>query len=95
MRYLSELLESVTVVEPGSIDRSDVAFGATVVVQNADGVRNTYQLVSVEEVDAKVGRVSIQSPIGKSLLGKSVGDTLVVKRPAGELELEVIEIKYV
>lgn len=53
----------------------------------------TYTLVSETEADLKSGRISINSPIGKGLLGKRVGDSAIIQVPAGEIELEIVEIK--
>jgi transcription elongation factor GreA len=52
----------------------------------------TYTLVSQEEADLKAGKISVESPIGKGLLGKSVGDVAKIQVPAGELEVEILEI---
>jgi transcription elongation factor GreA len=51
-----------------------------------------YTLVSEEEADLKVGKISIQSPIGKGLLGKKVGQVALVIAPGGQMEFEVVEI---
>ena len=52
----------------------------------------TYKLVSEEEADLKTGKISVQSPIGKGLLGKKVGDTAQIQAPAGVVEFEIIDI---
>jgi len=95
MRYLSTLLDRVTVVDPSSINSDRVQFGATVTVHDEDNSARTYQMVGVDEVDVKLGRISVASPMGKALLGKLKGDVVIVKRPAGELEVEITAIKYV
>ena len=95
MRYLSQRLDKLTIVEPSKVRSDRIEFGATVDMEDADGKRKTYQLVGVDEVDVKAGRVSIASPIGKALLDKKVGDIATVHRPAGELEVEILAIRYV
>lgn len=95
IRYLSNLLERLEIVNPASVVSEVVQFGATVVVEDEDGKERVYQIVGEDEVDAKRGRISMNSPMGKALLKKRVGDDLVVVRPAGELELMVTGLKYV
>ncbi|MEL6539564.1 MAG: GreA/GreB family elongation factor, partial [Bacteroidota bacterium] len=53
---------------------------------------HTYTLVAEEEADLKVGKISVESPIGKGLLGRRVGEQAVIEVPSGELVLEVLEI---
>lgn len=94
VRYLSKLLEEVTVVEPEERDTDRVYFGAWVTVEDEDGVEATYQIVGKDEFDASTRRISLDSPMGKALLGKSVGDVVLVRRPAGEVELEIVGVRY-
>ena len=95
IRYLSELMDKLQVVEPSSQKSDKVMFGATVVVEDEEGARKEYQIVGEDEVDAKTGHISSKSPIGKALSGKRVGQTVLVSRPAGEIELAIVEIRYV
>ncbi len=92
--YLTKLIERLEVVEPRSNTSNRVKFGATVVVEEEDGRRRTYQIVGEDEVDAKEGQISMHSPMGRALLGRAVGEDLTVHRPAGELELVVVELRY-
>lgn len=94
VKYLSELLEKLTVIEPASNAKDRVDFGATVKVQDEEGRVRTYQIVGEDEVEAKEGRISMKSPMGKALMNQRKGDLVVVQRPAGELELEVLSITY-
>ena len=94
MRYLSTLLDRVSVVDPAKITSDVVQFGATVTIQDEDEQTRVYQLVGVDEVDVKRGRISVASPMGKALLGKKEGDITSVKRPAGDLEVELVSIEY-
>ena len=95
VRYLSNLLERLTVVDPKDNAQDRVDFGATVTIEDEEGRVRTYQLVGEDEVDAKQGRISMKSPMGKALLNKREGDDTVVQRPAGEMELIVTKIAYV
>jgi transcription elongation factor GreB len=94
LRYLSELMDELVVIDPKEVIADRVKFGATVVVQDEDGCEKTYQIVGADEVDGKTGRISGDSPIGKALLNKKKGDSVLVQRPAGEIELSIVEIRY-
>ena len=94
MRFLSTLLDRVKVVDPARIKSEKIQFGATVTIEDESGEKRTYQLVGVDEVDVKRGRISMVSPMGKALIGRVVGDVTTVKRPAGILEVEVTQIEY-
>ena len=94
MRYLTKRLESAVVVDP-KIQRGDrVFFGAVVEVEDEEGEVRVYRIVGEDEIDSDGGRISWRSPIGRALLGKTTGDVILVRRPAGEVELEVRSIRY-
>ena len=96
LRFLQKRLETVTVVDPKEQkDPSRIYFGATVTLEDEDGNQVTYQLVGADELDTKGGRISMDSPIGRALIGKRVGDAIEVVRPRGELELTVLQIRYI
>src|SRR5687767_11782570 len=92
--FLQRRLELVEVVDGRKQSRARVFFGALVECEDEDGERLTYQVVGVDEVEAKAGRISWQSPVGKALLGKQVGDTVRVTWHAGERELAIEAIRY-
>jgi len=95
MRFLSKRLDDVRVVDPRSQPHRDrVFFGATVTVEDAEGEEATYRIVGVDETDGAAGDISWQSPVGRALLGKSIGDTVTVRWHAGLRELTVAEIDY-
>lgn len=94
IRFLTKRLDDAVIVKPGENSASEVRFGATVEVQDEDGAVKRYTLVGPDESDPSSGKLSFQSPIGKALMKKKVGDFVVVHRPAGEVELEVISIEY-
>ncbi len=90
---LEEVVANARLVDESSIDASQVAILSTVKIKNKkNGATVKYTLVSEEEADLKVGKISIQSPIGKGLLGKKVGQVATVIAPGGQLEFEVVEI---
>ena len=72
-----------------------VVFGATVLLSDEDaGTEVTYQIVGEDEADIKAGRISINSPIARGLIGKVEGDSVAIRTPAGEKQFEIIEVKY-
>ncbi len=94
LRFLTRRLDSAQVVDPAQQKADRVLFGATVTVQDEDGAKRTYQIVGIDETDAKLGRVSWVSPIGKALLQSREGDSVVLKTPKGEEELEILKVEY-
>lgn len=95
IRYLQKRLDTCTVVDPREQqDRGRVYFGATVTLEDEDGKQSTWQLVGPDEIDARGGRISLDSPMGRALMGKREGDAIEVMRPRGEIELTVVSIRY-
>jgi transcription elongation factor GreB len=94
LRWLGKLIEKLTVVSEPPADRERVFFGAFVTVEDESGQRATYRLVGPDETDAREGRISVESPMARALLGKRVGDDALVRRPRGESELVVTAIRY-
>jgi transcription elongation factor GreB len=95
IRFITKRLDGAVVVrqeEAGA--RDDVRFGALVEVVDENGKVGSYRIVGPDEADPSQGRVSFQSPLGRSLMKKRVGDVVTVQRPAGEIELEVRSIRY-
>jgi len=86
--------EIIDVTSFGTTGR--VIFGATVDILDEDGGSEvTYTIVGEDEADIRSGLVSISSPIARALIGKEVGDLVVVKAPAGDKNYEVVEVKYI
>lgn len=72
-----------------------VVFGATVDVLDVDRDEElTYQIVGEDEADVKHGRISVTSPLARSLIGKEEGDVAVLDAPGGQRELEILEVRY-
>lgn len=95
MGFLTRRLKHIHVVRPEEQRKDRVFFGAIVDVEDEDsGEAITFQIVGVDEVDAKHGRVSWQSPIGRALLGKKDGDSVTVKWHAGKRTLAIVDIRY-
>ncbi|TKC98048.1 transcription elongation factor GreB [Polyangium fumosum] len=94
MHYLTKRLESAVVVDPKEQKGDKVFFGAAIEVEDEDGKRHTYRIVGEDEIDSKTGRISWKSPVGRALLGKAPGDVVTVRRPAGDIEMEIVSVKY-
>ncbi|WP_446810275.1 transcription elongation factor GreA [Methylomonas sp. 2BW1-5-20] len=73
-----------------------VVFGATVEIEDLDsGKTVTYQIVGEDEANIKEGRISVGSPIARALIGKETEDVVTVKAPGGDIEYEIISVKYI
>jgi transcription elongation factor GreA len=90
---LEEIVANARLIDETNIDASKVAILSIVKIKNLKVNKEfTYTLVAEEEADLKQNKISVQSPIGKGLLGKSVGDKVKIDIPAGQVEFEVLEI---
>jgi transcription elongation factor GreA len=93
IRDLGDKIARATIFDESNMDTSKVYMGATVRVLNKKTRReSTYTLVSPLETDLANGKISVRSPVGQALLGKAVGDVVVAKVPAGDLQMEILEI---
>lgn len=92
--WLEARIAAAIPVTPGSQPKDRVAFGATVKVADPDGAARSYQIVGEDQADPARGLVSWVSPLGKALIGAEVGAVVNWPRPAGLLEIEVLEISY-
>jgi transcription elongation factor GreA len=90
---LEDLLGNARLLDETKIDISSASILSKVTIKNKkNGASFTYMLVSEEEADLKAGKISTQSPIGKGILGKKIGEIAKVKTPAGEIEFEIVNI---
>lgn len=90
---LEETLASARVVDASQLDNSKVLILSTVRIRNQqNGKEVTYTLVAQNEANIAQGKISVDSPIGKGLLGKSVGEVAEIKVPSGTMHFEVLEI---
>ncbi|MDG1482680.1 MAG: GreA/GreB family elongation factor [Myxococcota bacterium] len=95
LRYLRRKIDGVTVVNLDEmLQFTDIRFGAVVVLEDGDGVQKTWRLVDKDESAPAQGRISIQSPIGRALLGHEEGDCVTVHLPRGSVDYEVLDIRY-
>lgn len=94
VRFLTKRLESAVIVRPGEVGGDKIRFGATVEVRDENGKTSKYVMVGPDEADPSHGKLSFKSPLGASLMSRVVGDVVVVQRPAGEIEVEIVKVTY-
>jgi transcription elongation factor GreB len=94
IRFLSKRLDGAVVVKQEEGAHVEVRFGARVQVVDENEKRSAYVIVGPDEASPSEGRISFQSPLGKALMKRKVGDVVSVQRPAGEIEIEVVAIEY-
>jgi transcription elongation factor GreA len=93
IKELEYKIACADVIDPRTVKTDRVMFGCTVVLENLmteQAVR--YQLVGPDESDVSQGRISVSSPLGKAMIGKEVGDEIVVQAPSGQRRYELVEI---
>jgi transcription elongation factor GreB len=92
---LTARITGAVLVDPATAgDREVVRFGATVAVRDAAGLERRYQIVGVDEANARQGRLAFVSPLARALLGRRAGDAVVAQTPAGEQGLEILWVGY-
>ncbi len=90
---MEAVLSTARLIDESQLDTSKILVLSNVKIKNqANGMQVSYTLVAESEADLKTGKISVNSPIGKGLLGKSVGDIAEVEVPNGVMKFEVIEI---
>lgn len=94
IRFLTKRLDDAVIVKQAEGAHAVVRFGATVEVVDENGQKKKYTLVGPDESEPGAGKLSFQSPMGKALMKRKVGDVVIVKRPVGEVELEILSIEY-
>ena len=90
---MEETLANARVIDESQLDTSKVLALSKVKIKNqTNGMEMTYTLVAESEADLAAGKISVNSPIGKGLLGKSVGDTAEIQVPNGIMKFDILEI---
>jgi transcription elongation factor GreA len=92
---LEDIISRADVIDVTKLSGKTVRFGASVTVSDVDSDEEiTYQLVGPYEADLKKNKISVQSPLGRALIGKTVGDTAEVTAPGGGKAYEVVRVKF-
>ena len=95
IRFLTKRIDDLNVVDGGPRKEADrIYFGAWVSIEDEDGGSQRYQLVGPDEFDASAGRISVDSPVGRALIGRRLDDEVTVRRPKGETLYTVTKIEY-
>jgi transcription elongation factor GreA len=92
---LEDKVSRAQIIDPTSLSGDKVVFGATVTVRDDADKPQRYQIVGHPEADAKIGRISYESPLGRALIGKAVGDEVEVTVPAGDRFYMVDKIEFI
>ena len=83
------------VIDPSGQTPDRIRFGATVLLEDTESSEEVrYRIVGEDEADIKASMVSIHSPVARALIGKAVGDFAVVQAPGGEIEYEILAVRY-
>jgi len=92
---LEDRLSRAMVIDPTTLSGDKVLFGATVTLVDEDKKKVKYQLVGQTEADARVGRISYNSPLGRALIGRQAGEEVEVSAPSGDRYYEIKKIEFV
>jgi transcription elongation factor GreB len=94
IRFLTKRLDGAVIVKQEEGAHLEVRFGARVQVVDENEKKSSYLIVGPDEANPSEGRISFQSPLGKALMKRKVGDVVTVQRPLGDIDLEVVTIEY-
>ena len=92
---LEDRLSRAMIIDPSTLSGNKVVFGATVTLLDEDEKKVKYQLVGQVEADAKDGRISYNSPLGRALIGRQVGEEVEVTTPSGDRYYEIKKIEFI
>ena len=91
---IDDRLSRAMVIDPSTLSGDKVVFGATVELLDENDKKIIYQIVGETEADAKVGRISYSSPLGRALIGRNVGDEVEFSAPSGDRYFEIAKIEF-
>jgi transcription elongation factor GreA len=95
IKDIEDKLARAEIIDPSKLSGDRVRFGARVTVTNLDTDEETsYQIVGADEADINSGTISISAPLARALIGKSIGDEVIVNLPAGKRRYEIAEIVF-
>jgi len=92
---LEDRVSRAQIIDPTTLGGDRVVFGATVTLMDEDDKKVTYQIVGLAEADAKIGRISYESPLARALIGKSVGDEVEVTVPSGDRFYLIDKVEFI
>ena len=91
---IDDRLSRAMVIDPSTLSGDKVIFGATVHLRDEDDKKIKYQIVGETEADAKLGRISYASPLGRALIGRQVGEEVEFSAPSGDKYFEISKIQF-
>jgi transcription elongation factor GreB len=94
VRFLNKRLDELEVVERAPADQSKVRFGAWVTLEDEEGAERRWRIVGPDEFDVSQGKLSMDSPMARAMLGKGLDDEVIVQSPSGEQAYYVTDISY-
>jgi len=95
IKDIEDKLARAEIIDPAKLSGDRVRFGACVTLTNLDNDEETaYQIVGADEADINAGTISISAPLARALIGKSVGDEVVINLPAGKRRYEIAKIDF-
>jgi transcription elongation factor GreA len=92
---IEDRVSRAQIIDPAMLSGDKVVFGATITVLDEDDKPHRYQIVGQTESDARVGRISYDSPLGKALIGRQVGDEVEVTVPSGDRVYLIEKIEFI
>lgn len=96
IKEIESKLAACDIIDISRLSGDKVVFGATVTLSDIDTEKEvTYKIVGVDEADVKTGKISIQSPIARGLIGKCVDDEVTIATPAGKKEFEIVDVSFI
>ena len=95
IKQIESKMAACDIIDISKLSGDKIVFGATVTLCDVDDDSEvTYKIVGMDEADVKIGKISIQSPIARGLIGKHVDDEVVIVTPAGKKEFEVVKVSF-
>ncbi|MEA3009853.1 MAG: transcription elongation factor GreA [Sphingomonadales bacterium] len=91
---IEDRLSRAMVIDPTTLSGDKVVFGATVKLLDEDDKPVTYQIVGQTEADARVGRISYNSPLGRALIGRTIGEEVEVTTPSGDRYYSIEKVEF-
>jgi transcription elongation factor GreA len=92
---IEDRLSRAMIIDPTTLSGDKVVFGATVHLLDENDKEIRYQIVGETEADAKIGRISYNSPLGRALIGRSVGDEVEFQAPSGDKYYEIAKVEFI
>ena len=94
VEFLDKRLKELTIIDPATSrgEENKVCFGAWMRLKDEEGLETIYRIVGPDEFDVSKGYISMDSPVGRALLGREEGSAVTVKRPKGDVEYEIVEV---